>query len=131
MSKKSKGTKGERDLDHCFWASGWACVRVSGSGSMQFPLPDILAGNSKRRLAIECKTTKAKSKYFSNEEIDNLVKFAEIFGAEPWVAVKFDRKCWQFIKATDIKKKGLMYSVACESTESTKLGFEDLVSSPN
>ena len=57
MSKR-KGTNAERDLIKLFWSVGWAAVRVAGSGSMQFPSPDLLVGNKIRRLAIEVKTTK-------------------------------------------------------------------------
>ena len=77
MSKKSKGINAERELTHQFWKQGWACVRVSGSGSMQLPLPDLLVGNSVRRLAIECKTTKKPTKYFTDEELENLKKTAQ------------------------------------------------------
>ena len=128
MSKKSKGINAERELVHQFWEQGWACVRVSGSGSMQLPLPDLLVGNSARRLAIECKTTKGTSKYFTSEEIANLVKFADMFGAEAWLAVKFNRKGWRFFRVSDIKKTGLMHSVSLEMPENLALPFQSLIS---
>ncbi|MEK6876076.1 MAG: Holliday junction resolvase Hjc, partial [Nanoarchaeota archaeon] len=89
MSLKSKGINAERELVHMFWAKDWACLRIAGSGSSRYPSPDLLAGNKLRRLAVECKVTKEKSKYFDKESISSLRKFADVFGAEPWVAVKF------------------------------------------
>ena len=91
MYRKSKGINAERDLLHKFWSvSSWCAVRVAGSGSMRYPSADILASNKLRKLAIECKTSAEKSKYLPKEDIDQLKKFAGIFGAEPWVAVRFD-----------------------------------------
>ena len=103
-------------------------MRVSGSGSMQLPLPDLLVGNSVRRLAIECKTTKDGSKYFSDDEIANLTKFADMFGAEAWLAVKFDRKGWRFFKASEAKKTGSMFSVSFDMPETCALTLCSLIS---
>ena len=90
MSRKSKGINAERDLIHKFWAaSEWSGVRIAGSGSMKYPSADILASNKLRKLAIECKTSVDDSKYLPKEDIEQLKKFADIFGAEPWVAIKF------------------------------------------
>ena len=64
MSLKSKGINAERELVHMFWGENWACLRIAGSGSIKYPSPDLLVGNSLRRLAVECKTTKDSKKYF-------------------------------------------------------------------
>ncbi|MEK6868893.1 MAG: Holliday junction resolvase, partial [Nanoarchaeota archaeon] len=74
MSLKSKGINAERELVHMFWAKDWACLRIAGSGSSRYPSPDLLAGNKLRRLAVECKVTKEKSKYFDKESISSLRK---------------------------------------------------------
>ena len=89
MSTKSKGTNAERELIHKFWAEGYASIRSAGSGSMKYPSPDILTAKEGKILAIECKITKSKSKYFETNEIDDLNRFAEIFGAIPYIAIKF------------------------------------------
>ena len=89
MSRKSVGINAERELIHLFWSSGWSAVRVAGSGSSHYPSPDILASNISRKIAVEAKVTKDKSKYFSKEEIEQLRLFSEKFGAEPWIGVKF------------------------------------------
>ena len=96
MSRKSKGINAERDLIHKFWGTeGWSAVRIAGSGSMKYPSADILASNKLRRLAIECKTCIKKSKYMPKEDIDQLRKFADLFGAEPWIAIKFKGREWK------------------------------------
>ncbi len=48
--RKSKGSAAERELIHKFWANSWGAIRVAGSGSSQFPSPDILVGSKIERL---------------------------------------------------------------------------------
>lgn len=103
MSKR-KGTNAERDLIKLFWSVGWAAVRVAGSGSMHFPSPDLLVGNKIRRLAIEVKTTKEEKKYFSKEEVKQLLVFSSFFGAESWLAIKFSHCDWVFVNPEDLEK---------------------------
>ncbi|MBI2208039.1 Holliday junction resolvase [Candidatus Woesearchaeota archaeon] len=128
MSLKSKGINAERELVHMFWAKEWACLRIAGSGSNRYPSPDVLVSNKLRRLAIECKTTKDQKKYFEKKEIEALKKFADVFGAEPWTAVKFKGHEWYFISIEDLKetKKGFMASA--ETAKNEGLLFEELIS---
>ena len=70
--RKSKGSAAERDLMHKFWAAGWAVVRAAGSGSTQFPSPDLIVGGGIRKLALEIKVTKDSKKYFPKQEIVDL-----------------------------------------------------------
>ncbi len=104
MSHKSKGINAERDLIHMFWGSGWSAVRVAGSGSMKYPAPDIIAGTRDRKIVIECKACRDKYQYFDKEEVEQLSQFAARFNAEPFVAIKFDRKEWFFLKLNDLKQ---------------------------
>src|SRR3989338_1796404 len=114
MSRKSKGINAERDLIHKFWSKDWACIRVAGSGSMRYPSSDILASNKLRRLAIECKTSGEKNRYLTKEEVQQLKTFAELFGAEPWVAIKFDRKGWFFLTLDDLEDNGSNFVISSE-----------------
>ncbi|MSR86401.1 Holliday junction resolvase, partial [Candidatus Woesearchaeota archaeon] len=82
MSKKSKGTRAERELFHQLWEEGFGVVRAAGSGSTSRPSPDLLASNGKKTFAIECKSVKGEKKYFSAEELEQLHIFANTFGAE-------------------------------------------------
>ncbi len=126
MSAKSRGTNAERDLIHRFWAAGWAAMRAAGSGSSQYPSPDVVASNNVRKLALECKLTTATRKHFPKEEIDELRYFAERFGAEPWVAIKFFRKEWMFFSLEDLQATPAGYSVGL-AEEHRSLSFEQLI----
>ena len=108
MSQKSKGMNVERELLHMFWAKRWGCIRVAGSGSMRYPSADILAANKKRLLAIECKGSKKKIKYIDKDDIEQLEEFSNLFNAEPFVGVKFNRCGWFFVKPKQLKEKGNM-----------------------
>ncbi len=102
MGAKTKGTDAERELVHLLWAQDWAASRVAGSGSIKYPVPDILAGKDKRLLAIECKITKSDSQYLTKEEVADLKKYAAITGAEPYIAVRFAREDWRFLGPDDL-----------------------------
>lgn len=125
MSLKSKGISYERELIHLFWSTGtWAAMRVAGSGSIKYPSADILAGNALRKLAIECKSVKNNAVYIPKEGVEQLKEFAKLFGAEPWIAVRFHNKEWHFlsmdnleftennavITTENIKQKGLLFT---------------------
>ena len=59
MTSKIKGSRTERELVQLFQNTGnWSAIRVAGSGLTKNPNPDVLAGNGKRYLALECKATK-------------------------------------------------------------------------
>jgi len=126
--RKSKGSAAERELIHKFWAVGWAAVRAAGSGSSQFPSPDILVGTIGRKIALEIKVTKDKKKYFTGEEIDNLVYFSEKFGAEAMVAIKFDRKGTYFVPISSLTKTPASYVISLEEAIEKGKNFEELLS---
>jgi len=126
MSLKSKGINAERELVHMFWKKDWACLRIAGSGSSRYPSPDLLVGNKLRRLAIECKTTKEQKKYFEKREIDALRKFAHIFGAESWVAIKFKGHEWLFVSTEDLIETDKCFLITAEKARSIGLLFEEI-----
>jgi len=127
MSAKSKGINGERELIRSFWSLGWAAIRTAGSGSSHYPSPDIVAGKLGRRLAIECKITAENKKYFPLDEINQLVYFAQHFGAEPFVAVKFPKKKWFFFTIDDLKQTTNSFVISQEDCEIKGIQIEDLV----
>lgn len=127
MSVKIKGTNTERELLHMFWSKGWACLRSAGSGSMKYPGPDLIAGNKIRRLAIECKSTKDKKRYLDTHDIGQLKEFCDIFGAEPWFAVRFARANWLFLSLEDIEKTEKGYVIDAEVAERRGLLIEELI----
>ncbi len=127
MSQKAKGTNAERQLIHKFWAQRWAAIRTAGSGSQKYPSPDILAGNNLRKLAIECKVTKDKSKYLPKNEIHALKEFSGLFGAEPWIAVKFNNKDWYFMSIEDLKETENSYLASEQIAKNKGLLFEEVI----
>lgn len=127
MSRKSKGSDAERDLVHKFNAAGWSAIRSAGSGSMQHESPDVLAGNNLRRIAVECKTTKDVKKYLTKKEVDELVHFANNFGAEAWVAIRFDRIDWFFLNIEDLEKTDKSYFVDVKIAKRKGLNFEQVI----
>jgi len=128
MSRKGKGINAERDLIHKFWAvKPWCAIRVAGSGSMRYPSADILATNKLRKLAIECKTSKDRGRYIEKKDIEQLKEFAELFNAEPYVAVKFDRKEWVFLTLEDLEETDNNFMINTEKAKIKGILFEELI----
>lgn len=87
-----KGRRAERSIVEKLWDLHYAAIRVPGSGrSYRRPHPDIVAGNGKRYLSFQVKSTKESQKYFTKEEISDLKEFSRVFGSEPFIIVKFPR----------------------------------------
>jgi holliday junction resolvase Hjr len=124
---KAKGTKAERDLIKSLNESGWSAIRAAGSGSSKYPSPDILAGNAIRRLAIECKVTKDKKKYFSKEEIEQLYVFSRNFGAESWVGIRFAGHDWRFFMLEDLEQTANSYVASWEIAKIRGLELKELL----
>ena len=127
MSSKSKGYKAEIELLHMFWSKKWATMRSAGSGSMKYPGPDLIASNKVRTLAIECKSTKDKKKYLDEYDVKQLKEFCDIFGAEPWFAVRFTRKDWLFLSLEDIEKTEKGYVIDAKVAERRGLLIDELI----
>lgn len=125
MNTKAKGTNAERELVHMFWNANFACFRAAGSGSIKYPCPDLIAGNNIRKLALEVKISGKEYQHLSKKEIDDLSEFSKMFGAEPWIAVKF--KDWHFLTLEDINQTGSNFSVTKETAELKGLSFNDLI----
>lgn len=125
---KAKGSRAERELFHLLWKEGYGVVRSAGSGSTTQPSVDLVASNGKRVLAIECKSVKSEKKYFSIEELEQLHIFASTFGAEGWLAIRFDSKGWYFILAEKIQRsKGENYLVTYSQLQKEGLQFEEFI----
>ncbi|HIH14424.1 MAG TPA: Holliday junction resolvase [Nanoarchaeota archaeon] len=119
MGGNQKGSAAERELVSMLWGSNFAAIRAAGSGVQRFYSPDVLASNGSKVLAIECKSTKSKYQYFEPKQVDELKKFADIFKAEPWLAVKFSSD-WKFFRLEDIDVSGKNLVISKE-TEKAKM----------
>lgn len=93
-----KGSKEERDLVRLLWKSDFAAMRAPASGgATKKPLPDVIAGNGKIYLAFEVKTTSKERIYIESGKIGGLRAFSDLFGAKPYVGIKFKYKKWLFL----------------------------------
>jgi len=97
-----RGAESERRLADLLRSRGFAVMRAPASGSRtKHPMPDLVAGCARlgKRWAIEVKTSRRQRLYVPHESIEQLVKFAEIFGCEPYIAIKFKgfRAGWLFM----------------------------------
>lgn len=98
---------------------------------MRHPSPDILVGNVLRKLAIEAKVCGSNQKYFDHEEVEQLKQFATIFGAEPWIAIKFlEKKDWLFLMLEDLQPTEKHYVASLELAERRGLLLEEVVERP-
>ncbi|MBI2550001.1 Holliday junction resolvase [Candidatus Woesearchaeota archaeon] len=127
MNAKAKGSNAERELIGLFWANKWSAVRVAGSGSSHYPSPDILASNATRILAIECKSSGELNRHLQKEQIEDLVYFAKLFGAEPWIGARFNDMKWAFFTPEDLKRTGTGFSVSVKMVKEKGLTFEQLL----
>ncbi len=130
---KAKGTRFERELFHKFNEAGWQPIRAAGSGSTPIDCVDLVVGNSSKKkvVAVECKVSKATTKYMHAEDILQLKEFAHKFGAEEWIAIKFDHQGTYFIKPSQLEKtKKNYYILPLERCREKGFSFESFVSQP-
>lgn len=129
MSSKKKGSRIERELFHLFHSTGsHIAVRAAGSGSTPKPAPDLLVGGKGRVLAIECKSGKGKRRDIKKQQIDELKEFSKLFGAEPWIAARFDNMPWYFLKINQLgKSKGSNYFINPKMAISKGIRFEEII----
>ena len=125
---KVKGSRAERELQHMLVEHGWMPLRAAGSGSATLPAVDLIAGNGKISLAIECKSISGNKHYFDDEEIEQIEVFSKRFGAEPLIGVRFDNIGWYFIELKDlVKGSGKNHFVSLESVQEKGFRFEELI----
>lgn len=97
MPGNSKGDRRERELVNILDEKGLAVIRAPASGSATTrELPDMLTGDGEQFYAIEAKSSSGDPIYLDEEEVEALVFFSRNFGAEPRIAVRFDREDWYF-----------------------------------
>lgn len=127
-NKKAKGISAENELIHQFWENGWVCVRVAGSGSTQYPAPDLLASRGDRKIVMEVKVINDVKKYFTGQQIRDLNFFSEKFGAESWVGIKFTENQWYFIPTNELEKtKSENYSINLIDMKRKGFSFNEMI----
>ena len=53
---------------------------------------------------MEVKVVNANKKYFTKKEIEDLELFAQKFGAQSWVGVRFSQNQWYFIPTSELEQ---------------------------
>jgi Holliday junction resolvase len=104
-----------------FEKRGFAALRAGSSGAgTKSDLPDVLAGNGNVTVAIEEKyRTREANCMFEAEEVDALVRFAQKFGAKPYLAVRYSTRStkvntadWILVEPSDAPRtRGDNYSM--------------------
>jgi len=128
MSNKDKGANAERELLHMLSKEGFAVVRVAGSGMIAETSADLIAGNSFKMFAIECKTCKDKKRYLDKQQISDLKEFSRKFGFPPVIAVKFNRQGWWFIDPEKLEDTGKGLAISLEDIKIKGMDFDTLLS---
>ncbi len=128
INKKAKGTDAERELVKMFWDNNWACVRVAGSGSSKYPSPDILASDGNKKIVMEVKTVADVKKYFSRQQVDELLFFAGKFCSQAWIGVKFKESQWYFIPALELEKTSAdNYKIDLIKMKKSGFNFDEMI----
>ncbi|MBI2046896.1 Holliday junction resolvase [Candidatus Pacearchaeota archaeon] len=125
MGNKEKGANAERELLKMFDVNTWKAVRVAGSGLADESPCDLIAGKSRKKYCIECKTSKDKKRYIDKRQIEDFLIFSEIFGMKPLIAVRFNHEGWFFIKPQKLERtrsKGLAISLEKEKKKGKRFG---------
>jgi Holliday junction resolvase len=129
MSANRKGDRRERELVNRLDEAGFAVMRAPASGSAtDRDLPDVLAGDDGQFYAIEAKSSSGDPIYLSGEEVEALIYFAQNFGANARIGVRFDREDWYFFHPGDLyTTDGGNYRVKKETALADGTDFEELV----
>lgn len=119
-----KGSLLERQLFKKFWDNGWAAMRAAGSGNKK--VPDIIAGNGKKLVVIECKVINNDHIYLKKNDIEKLVLFGLRIKAQPFLCIKFKNNSAAFYMIDDLNyTKNNCYKI---SSQQKGISFEDLIS---
>jgi Holliday junction resolvase len=128
MSSNRKGDRRERELVNRLDGAGFAVLRAPASGSAtERDLPDVLAGDGDRFLAIEAKSSSGDPIYLSGEEVESLIYFARNFGARARIGVRFDQEDWYFFHPHELyTTDGGNYRVKLETALEDGADFDEL-----
>lgn len=123
-----KGSKGENELGGLFDDRGFVWMRQAGSGTADRELPDIAVGNGGRFIVFEVKrwSNDADYGYLSKQEVNDLIYFAENFGAEYYVAARFDYRDWGFYKKEEMHETKKSFRIDNLKNEELQRTLDDV-----
>jgi len=107
MAHYNKGAGYERELIKILVSTGFAAVRVAGSGRARTEQPDVLAGKNGKTFAFECKYSSSDYKSLSAEEVNSFFLFCTKFGCGAYLAFRFPNTPWKFMKITKDAEKNV------------------------
>ena len=95
MVSRERGELIAELIDH-LENQGCATLRASGKeGNKNTPLPDVFTYGRKWLLAFNCEYALDDIAYFDIEKLGQLLKFSQLVGARPRVAVKYESVGWK------------------------------------
>ncbi|MBU3913546.1 MAG: Holliday junction resolvase [Nanoarchaeota archaeon] len=112
FKNKAKGARCENELYDILVKGGYRCIRCAGSGTKEESNADLIAGNKNRKFCIEVKSSKKTDKYITKKQIEEFMIFADLFGLEPVIAVKFNRQGWFFLSPRELEDSGKNWKVS-------------------
>ena len=104
MRSYEKGVRFERALVHKFWKCGWSAIRSAGSGSVNLPVPDVIAMKDGKIILIECKSTH-KDRLSLGKAIRSLSEFRKRSGGRAYLAIKFQGRGERFFDIDAISNR--------------------------
>lgn len=126
MSRYNKGANAERELIRLFWSKGFAVARTAGSGKNRLPMPDLIVLGKGRQIVIEAKAWRNNYLNIRDEQMDELLKWEEVGGAEIFIAWKYPNKGWFFIEPKHFSKKK-HYSISFTKTQKVGVPIDVLI----
>lgn len=105
LNRYRKGYMGERDLVHKLHSLGYMVMRAPRSGRINLEQPDVIAIKNGKIIVIECKV-RDEAFTVEKEQINELLQWVKIGGAQAYVAWKLPRKEWVFIRVDDVIENG-------------------------
>ena len=142
-NNSKKGDRRERELVNRLDADGFAVMRAPASGGgTDRELPDVLCGNGEDFYAIEGKSSEKEVIYIKGYEVEDLIYFAQSFGAKARIGVRFDLEHgdpaygdddepgWYFFHPDELyQTDGGNYRVKKEKAIAEGVPYSDFVSS--
>ena len=123
-SRKRLGSDAERELCHIFINNNFRVVRVAGSGTLTNAECDLIVAGKQKAYCIESKSTKKGGVYIPKDRMIKFIKFAEDTNFTPFVALRFRREDWIFVKPEQFNSEGMTYGITLKKAKQEGLCFE-------
>jgi len=100
------GSQMERDLIHVLRDHGWSAMRSPGSGTGDWPMPDVVAAKWGYTATVELKSGDPPGNVFP-QEIDALRQFSAGFWAVPFIGARYSgERTFYLVRPDDLGRTG-------------------------